>query len=177
MRNNNPIWLLCSCILLVGFDVSASSVLASSFGYNPSNATDAFQSAINYPNDTVIVNLQTRDWNIGPSSFFDLTDKTIIFESGVVLRALPGEFNFIFANLVRFVNCNGVTMIGYGASFIMNKPEYTTLADSEWRHTINIINCENMVVKGLTLRDSGGDGIHIGGDEECGISYTINALI
>ena len=45
-----------------------------------------------------------------------------------------------------------------GATFKMNKNEYTS---GEQRHTFSIINSSNITIKGLTLRDSGGDGIYI----------------
>ena len=171
--------ILATLVLLWQTPASASSTLASTFGYNTTNATSAFQAAVGSANDTIIIDLQSADWNVGPSSFFDLTNKTLIFQPGVVLRALPGVFNSSGACLLRFRRCSNITVIGYGAEFIMNKPEYALLNDSEWRHTLKLDNCSGVVVKGLTLRDSGGDGIYVGGEIMAGstINYSENVLI
>ena len=141
----------------------ASSVLASTFGYTTTDATAAFQAAVQSANDTIIIDLQAADWNVGPSEFDDLADKTLIFQPGVVLRALPGAFNATNACLLKLIRCTNITIIGYGAEFVMNKAEYVLLNDSEYRHTLQLGNCSIIRVKGLTLRDSGGDGIMVGG--------------
>ncbi len=166
-------------VVLCGLTVSAnaSTILASTFGYTTTDATVAFQNAVNSANDTIIVDLQVADWNVGPSSFADLTDRTIIFQPGVVLRALPGAFNSTQACLVQLVRCHNITIIGYGASFIMNKPEYVLLNDSEYRHTLSIQNGVDITVKGLTVRDSGGDGIIVGGADWWGEPRTYSENI
>ena len=164
--------------LLVFFFIAgkifASSILASSFGYNTTNATAAFQSAILSANDTVVVDLQAADWNVGPSIFFSLTNKVIIFEPKVKLKAISGTFNATNACLIEFKYCNNITVIGYQAEFKMNKAEYALLNDSEYRMSININDSKNITIKGLTLNESGGDGIYIGGD---GVGYCENILI
>ncbi len=142
--------------------VHASTINASTFGYNATNATAAFQAAINSAYDTVVVDLQADDWNVGPSTFTNLANKTIIFQPGVVLRARPGAFNNIYATLLEFRACTNITIIGYGATFRMNRAEYALLNNSEFRHSLMIQSCDGVTVKGLTLRESGGDGIYVG---------------
>lgn len=140
----------------------ASTINASTFGYNATNATTAFQAAINSAYDTVVVDLQAADWNVGPSIFTNLANKTIIFQSGVVLRARPGAFNNIYATLFQLRASTNITIIGYGATFQMNRAEYALLNDSEFRHSLMILSCDGVTVRGLTLRESGGDGIYVG---------------
>lgn len=163
---------VCSCVF-----AQASTILASTFGYNTTNATAAFQAAVQSPNDTIIIDLQADDWNVGPSLFFDLTDKTLIFQPGVVLRALPGAFPGTGDCLMKLVRCHNINIIGYGVEFIMNKPEYVLLNDSEYRHTLHIENGLDITVKGLTLRDSGGDGIYVGGADFWGEPRTYSENI
>lgn len=143
----------------------ASSVLASSFGYDPANATAAFQAAVLSPYDTVVIDLQAADWNVGPSTFFGLTGKTIVFQPGVKLRALPGAFPAINDCLFRLAHAQQVAVIGYGAEFVMDKAEFAALNDSEFRHSISLYNCASITIRGLTLTQSGGDGIYIGGQQ------------
>jgi hypothetical protein len=162
MKKNNYLFLLLFVSLLN--NIKASSVLASTFGYNATNATTAFQTAINSANDTIIIDLQTSDWNINSSSFFSLQNKTIIFQPGVKLKAIAGAFNNTSACLFRMVLCTNVTFIGYQAEFVMNKQEYVTLNNSEFRHCLSITDCKGVTIKGLTFRDSGGDGIYVSGE-------------
>lgn len=150
---------------LHGTRANATTIHASTFGYDPVDATSAFQAAITSDYDIIVVDLQATDWNVRPSAFWDLTDKTIIFEPGVVLRAIPGAFDATGAKLIRLTHCTNITIIGYGASFVMNKAEYALLNDSEYRHSLAILSCDGITVKGLTLRESGGDGLYVGAED------------
>jgi hypothetical protein len=169
---------ICLFLLFASVQVQATIVQASSYGFDAENATAAFQQAVNSSFDTVVVDLQDSDWMVEPNTFFDLADKTIIFEPGVVLRALPGSFDPIYSSLMRFVNATNLTIIGYGAELYMDRDEYAALNDSEYRHSLNFFNCNGVTVKGLTIRGSGGDGIYIGGENAGGSQgYSSNLLI
>ncbi|MGL4596115.1 MAG: right-handed parallel beta-helix repeat-containing protein [Bacteroidia bacterium] len=139
----------------------ASTVIASSFGWNANDATTAFQAAVQSGADTVIVDLQAGDWMVLSNNFYDIDSLVLIFQPGVRLVAIPGGFPNVGDCLLRFIRCTDITVIGYGATFQMQKPEYTS---GEWRHTLSINNCSRVRIYGLTLRDSGGDGILISGD-------------
>jgi hypothetical protein len=142
----------------------ATSVYASGFGWNANNATSAFQAAINSSADTIIIDKQSGDWIVGPNIFFDLYDKTLIFQPGVVLKAKTGAYPENGDCLLKFVRTNNIKIIGYGATFQMNKAEYAAMADGEWRHSLSINNSSNIEVYGLRLNGSGGDGVDISGD-------------
>jgi hypothetical protein len=157
-----PIFIFSIAFFCV-IQTKASKVIASSFGYNDTDATAAFQAAIQSNYDTIVIDKQNTDWKVAYNHFFDLTERVIIFESGVILRAIPGAFPEPGHCLFRMVRCQDITIIGYQAEFIMNKPEYVALNDSEYRHCLHIDNCLNIKVFGLTLRDSGGDGVYVGG--------------
>jgi PKD repeat protein len=135
----------------------SNAVFASSFGFNSSDATQAIKDAINSNNSYIVIDKQSSDWIVGPLHFYDLSNKTIVFEPGVVLQAKNGAFPPSH-RLLQFAYADNIEIIGYGATFKMNKSEYTS---GEQRHTLSIVNSSNIVVKGLTLRDSGGDGIYI----------------
>jgi len=143
-----------------GGNIPPGAVLASSFGFNSSNATDAFKSAILSNNSTIVIDKQSSDWIVEPITFFSLSHKTIIFEPGVVLRAKAGAFPSVSDQLLHFSGGNDVVLEGYGATLRMNKSEYTS---GEWRHTIGLVNTRNFEIRGFTIRDSGGDGIILSG--------------
>jgi hypothetical protein len=151
---------------LAAFEINANAslVYASDFGWNVNDATHAFQTAILSYADTIIINKQNGDWITGPNLFFDLSDKTIIFEPGVVLRAKTGAFPETGDCLFELVRANHIKIIGYGAIFQMNKAEYAAMGDGEWRHSLAINNSSNIEVYGLRMNESGGDGVYISGD-------------
>ncbi|MCS6917711.1 MAG: right-handed parallel beta-helix repeat-containing protein, partial [Chitinophagales bacterium] len=142
--------------------------------YDSADATQALVNAIHSSADTIIVDKQAAPWHTGSMHFYNLMYKTILFENGVQVVALPGMFSNPNANLFRFQHCTNITLIGYGAVLKMNKSEYALLNDSEYRHSINLISSSGIVIKGLTLLESGGDGICIDGN---GTAYCENILI
>ncbi|WP_394749396.1 right-handed parallel beta-helix repeat-containing protein [Spongiimicrobium salis] len=147
------------CIL--GVSVSkADTVKASDFGYNKENATEAFQKAIRSANDTIIVDLQENPWNVDPSWFNNLRDKTIIFESGVILQQRKGAFNGKLDMLFRLEKSTNITIIGYGATFKMDRESLGRLG-SEFRNSIALYDCSHITIKGLRVEESGGDGLLI----------------
>lgn len=153
-----------------GGNYPPGAVLASSFGFNANDATDSFKNALLSNNSTIVVDKQNSDWIIRPTTLANLNNKTIIFESGVVLRAKAGAYPLTNNVLLRLNSATNLTIEGYGATFKMNKNEYTS---GEWRHTLSIRSGNNVTVKGLTLRDSGGDGISVSGISSGSFSQNI----
>ncbi|SEM47084.1 right-handed parallel beta-helix repeat-containing protein [Nonomuraea pusilla] len=155
-------------------------------GWNPTDTTTTLQTAINKALDqthqsptTLFVDRQDGDWVTGPLVIgFDPDHLkgphplTIVFEPGTVVRAKAGVFDgnpLIFDTIdVCLITIagpatgelvSGITIIGYGATLAMNKTEYNA---GEWRHTLSVLSGDKITVEGLTLRDSGGDGIYLG---------------
>jgi len=150
----------------------SNAVFASSFGFNSSDATAAFEAALKSGSSFVVVDKQNSDWIIRPTKFFDLRDMTIIFEEGVVLRAKSGAFSDDNDQLVQLFRPRNVVIEGYGATFKMLKNEYTF---GEHRHALTIKKANGLTIRGLTFKDSGGDGIIIAGIEQG--SYSQNVTI
>ena len=153
----------------------ASKVLASSFGYNTTDVTTAFGSAITSNVDTVVIDfVGNGEWVITSSIFFNVANKVIIFEPNVKLIAKPGAF-IADVPLLKFTLGQNIKISGYGATFQMQKVEYTT---GEFRHTLHLENSNGIVVEGLILKDSGGDGIYIGGENTLSASpYCENVIV
>jgi len=137
-------------------DYPSNAVYASSFGYSSSNATNALNQAINSSSSFIVVDKQSSNWIIEPLSFKNIRNKTIVFEDGVVLEARRGAFPDA-KRLFQFISSDNVEIRGYGATFKMHKSEYV----GQQNHALSYISCSNMTVKGLTLRDAGGDGIYV----------------
>ena len=147
----------------------SGAVFASSFGFKSGDATAAFEAAINSGKSYVVIDKQSSDWIIRPTRFYDLQNMTIVFEPGVILRAKAGAFQE-GARLFKLTRARNVTIEGAGATFKMNKSEYTS---GEQRHAFEMDMCNGVTVRGLTLRDSGGAGMKIMGDGTSGYSQNI----
>ena len=146
--------------------VKATSALASSFGWNGVDDTQALYNAFTSSVDTLYVDLQIDKWVSGPLIFNgSVNNKVIIFERDVEIGALEGAYDsFLYNGLFTFINCTNVSLQGYGATLKMNKQEYINLNDnSEWRHIIALNGCNNFEIFGFELLDSGGDAIEISG--------------
>lgn len=170
------ITFLLSCFI---FCIQASSIKISAIGFNVKDCTAFVYEALNSEYDTVIFDKQSTNWFIKSSKFFDIQNKTIFFEEGVIVAAIRDSFSDEDATLLKFVRCKNITLIGYGAELVMNKDEYIAYNNSEYRHGLSIENSVNVTVKGLTIRDTGGDGIYIGGANywQDNLTYSKDILI
>ncbi len=171
-----------NCLFFIFFcasNVYSTSLKISSLGFNKDDVTDIVKEAFNSSFDTIVFDDQGSNWIIKPCRFFDLKNKTILFEMGVVVAAKANEFAATNAELFKFVRCSNLHFIGYGAILQMNKSEYIAYNDSEYRHGMAIENCINISVKGLVIKDSGGDGLYIGGANwwQDTLTYSENILI
>ncbi len=165
-------------LLICTINMNAEKLYASDFGFTAGDATTAFQNAILSSADTIMVDLQSSDWIVGPGKFTDLQNKTIIFDPGVILKAKPGAFPDNGDCLINLVRAKNIKIIGYGATFQMQKAEYAALDDGEWRHCLAINNSSDVEVYGLSIKDSGGDGLYVSGDTWYGTQlYSENILL
>lgn len=155
--------LTCFTLLLHGSSVRAETVKASSFGFDPVDATKCLQAAINSGAAEVIVDKMPSPWIVSPIK--GRSNLKLVFEPGVEVKAKKGEFMDGGENLFNFAGRCNVTLVGPGAVLSMNKADYQKppYTRSEHRHLLNFgSGCRNIIIDGLELRSSGGDGIYIG---------------
>jgi hypothetical protein len=151
--------LAAGCWLLSAGVAEAGTVHAADFGFHPSDATAALQAAIDSGANRVIVSNMGTDWIIRPV-FLRSPHQEIVFERGVVVRGKTGAFPNDLDALLTIDQTTGVTLRGYGATLTM--PKATFPDDTEHRHLVNLLGATDIKVYGLTLKDSGGDGIYLG---------------
>lgn len=132
------------------------------WGFDAVDSTDALQGAINSGASTVIVPYMGNEWIVRPITL--ASNQEIVFEPGVVVTAKKGEFKGKGDCLFTALDKDNITLQGYGAVLRMRKSDYmgSGYVKAQWRHVISLRSCSNVKVSGLTLRDSGGDGIYIG---------------
>jgi len=142
-------------------------VLASSFGFRAGDSTVALQAALDSGADVVIVDRTGSEWVTAPL-FVRRDNMKIVFQDGVVVAAKVGAFRGDNDSLITLYNRSNVTLSGYGATLRMNKSEYS----GQWRMVIKLLSVNHVLIEGLMLRDSGGDGIYIGNSHSGSQTYS-----
>ena len=134
--------------------------------FNEFDATSALQAAIDSGKRRIVVPNMGKPWLVEPICL--TSNQEIVLEPGVIIRAKKGSFQGTGDYLLRAIEEENVTLIGYGAVLEMRKEDYTEdpYTFSEWRNAITLKSCRNVNIHGLTIRNSGGDGIYIGRTQE-----------
>jgi hypothetical protein len=132
------------------------------WGFKTTDSTEAVQAAINSGASKVVIPYMGAYWIVRP--IFLASNQEIVFEPGVVVAAKKGEFKGKHDCLFSAVGKKNITLVGYAATLRMQKSDYMSFryTKSEHRHIVSFRNCDNIEVLGLTLKDSGGDGVFIG---------------
>ena len=136
---------------------------ASWWGFDPEESTAALQAAIDSGAKQVIVENMGKPWIVNQIRLAG--DQELVFEKGVEVRAKRGEFKDSNATLFGGGGIRNVTLRGHDATLRMWRDDYAgpDYKKAEWRHVLQFTDCENVRVYGLTLAESGGDGIYLGG--------------
>jgi hypothetical protein len=133
------------------------------WGFDPADATAALQAAINSGARKLIVENLGAPWVVNKLYLAD--NQELVFEPGVVVQAKRGAFHGTGDCLFTATLKTNVTLTGRGAILKMWKSDYddkTQYEHAEWRHVLAFKSCSRVRVTGLTLADSGGDGIYLG---------------
>ncbi|MFO8079691.1 MAG: right-handed parallel beta-helix repeat-containing protein [Armatimonadota bacterium] len=136
---------------------------ASWWGFDPEDATECLQSAINSGVSRLIVEDMGSPWIVG--KIFLVSDQEIVFEEGCEILAKRGEFVEPKDAMINLIGVENVTLSGYGATMRMRRDDYDDpeqYVKAEWRHVINMRGSSNINIYGLLLTESGGDGIYVG---------------
>ena len=98
-------------------------------------------------------------------------NSTIWFDAAAHIMARVG-FG-INESLITISAVSDVTIHGNGAVLQMRKADYTS---GEWRHCVNIVGANNVKIYDLVVKDSGGDGFYVGGDDVCRNVSIVNCV-
>ena len=92
------------------------------------------------------------------------SNQELALEDGAIIEAKRGAFKGTGDSLLTAAGKENVALIGYGATLRMHKADYQgdEYDKGEWRHCLSIRGCTNAKIHGLTLEESGGDGIYLG---------------
>ena len=157
------------------------------WGFDEEDSTAALQAAVKSGARRVIVPNMTREWVVRPIELAG--NQELVLEDGVVITAKRGEYRGKSDSVFRATDVSNLTIRGYGATVRMHKEDYIVgkvLIDfnwqrwfgqyekAEWRMPLVIAGSSNVQVLGLTLRDSGGDGIMVIGTRKLRHSRNIH---
>lgn len=138
-------------------------VKASDFGFDAEDATAALQGAIDSGARKVIVDNVGKTWFVNKIKL--VSHQEIFFEKGVVVQAKRGAFKGRNDSLFTGTAVTEVSLMGAGATLKMWKEDYDDTekyAHAEWRNVLAFRSSAKVRIEGLTLADSGGDGIYLG---------------
>ncbi len=137
---------------------------ASWWGFDKTNATQYLQAALDSGVKKLIIDQTGSDWIIDPVILPG--DQEIVLEKNVRIIARRGGFKGIRDSLMSAYGRKNIVIRGEdGAVIEMHKADYQDKKQykpSEWRHAIALWGCENVVIRDLTIKSSGGDGIYLG---------------
>ncbi len=132
-------------------------------GFNPTDATQCVKNAIATGDKKLTFRKMSGPWIVGEQIDFTVDGQTVVFDSGVEVAAKQGAFVNPGHCMFRIL-ADSVTLSGYGASVRMRKADYLDRSKyeySEWRHAVATRGAKGLVIEGLHILQSGGDGIYV----------------
>ncbi|HPU05677.1 MAG TPA: right-handed parallel beta-helix repeat-containing protein [Thermogutta sp.] len=132
------------------------------WGFYPEDSTQCLQAALRCKAKRVIIPKMASPWVVDKLEL--IGNKEIIFEPGVEVVAKRGAFRGKGDCLLTAVNQENLTLVGNGATLRMWRDDYAQppYEKAEWRHCLSLRGCRNVIIDGLKLCESGGDGIYLG---------------
>ena len=132
------------------------------WGWDRHDSTRALNGAFKAPVEVLIVPAMDGPWIVGPLRLDG--PRTVIFEAGCVVLAAKGAFRGRDDCLVSVLRTGGLTLSGYGAAFRMRGSDYrkAPYEPSQWRHALSLRDSGKILIEGLRIEHSGGDGVYIG---------------
>jgi hypothetical protein len=133
------------------------------WGFLKADSTAAVQAAIDSGAKTVVVPFVGDPWIVRPIKLRGNLE--LVFEPGVLVLAKRGEFQGPGDSLFTALEADNLTIRGYGATLRMWKSDYQKppYKRAEWRMGIAIRGCRNVLIEGMRVESSGGDGFYVDG--------------
>ena len=133
------------------------------WGFDKTDSTDPLQAALRSGAKTLIIPYMGEPWIVRPVQL--ASSQELLLEPGVLILAKRGEFQGTGDSLFSAVGQSNVVIRGYGACLRMHKRDYQKppYKPAEWRMGIALRGCRHVLIEGLRVEGSGGDGFYIDG--------------
>jgi hypothetical protein len=150
-----------------------STANAAWWGFNREDSTEPLQAAINSGAKTLIVPFMGDPWIVRPLQL--RSRQEIVLEPGVLILAKKGEYQGGGDSLFTAVGQSNLVIRGYGATLRMHKRDYQNppYTKAEWRMGIALRGCRQVLIEGLRVESTGGDGFYVDGGGSFGWSENI----
>jgi hypothetical protein len=129
---------------------------------NVTDCTEPLQRALDDPAARrIIVPRQPVVWQTRPL-LLNRSNVELRLEPGVVLQARRGFFHGRSACLLRIGDAHNITISGAGAFMRMWRVDYCNeklYSKAEWRSGIEVFDSHNVSISGVSIAETGGDGI------------------
>ncbi|MFA6102689.1 MAG: LamG-like jellyroll fold domain-containing protein [Victivallaceae bacterium] len=158
---------------LSAYTINGSTITLTASDRSASDNTSLIQGCLNNPSTSpapagynfskIIIQPGTGNasWPVCPL-FFNHDSTEIHLDANTVLEAKTGGYPNGTNCVLRATQLSNIKVTGdTGAKILMHKEEYALLATAEWRTAISFYACSNVTVSGLTLANTGGDGISL----------------
>lgn len=156
-------WYFSMVCTILACSLQAEAIKASSFGFDPADATACLQKAISSGAKKIRIDQTGHEWLIRPIKLAG--NQEIIIEKDVTVRAKPGAFKSPYESMLTAESIENLIIRGEpGAVLKMNRKDYWALKNyphSEWRNLISLRGATNVEIRDLTLEESGGDAIYV----------------
>ena len=145
---------------------------ASCFGSNETDATEILQAALSSNASSLLIDDIGRPWIVRPLFLSKVTDMVIEFQPRVHILARQDWFHGSQDSLLQISQAKNLTINGNGALLQMRRDDYAqpprgtcptcrNYTKAEWRCGIWLQQSDGVTLRGLTVIESGGDGIMI----------------
>ena len=93
------------------------------------------------------------------------SSQELLLEPGVLILAKKGEYRGGGDSLFTATGQSNLVIRGYGASLRMHKRDYQhpPYTKAEWRMGIALHGCRHVLIEGLRVESTGGDGFYVDG--------------
>ena len=143
---------------------AGAAVSAAWWGFYEGDATDSLQKAMDSGAPTVVVPKMPTPWIVSHTLSLRRSGVELCLEPGVVILAAQGAFRGGGEGLIEANGPADFSILGYGAALRMRKSDYqkAPYEPAEWRHAISVRGVSRVLIAGLRIESSGGDGIYVG---------------
>jgi parallel beta-helix repeat protein len=135
------------------------------WGFDAEDSTAALQAAFDSKAKRVLIPYMGRPWIVRPLQLRG--NQEVDLAPGVVIQAKRGEFQNLQDSLLTARDVSNLTIRGYGATLRMWKHDYQNAPykKGEWRMGLEIQGSNHVLVEGLRVENSGGDGFYVDGSK------------
>ncbi len=159
-------WVVALGLLGIFGALAGDGVKISSFGYDPEDSTRFLQQALDSGAPKLVLDRQAGPWYTLPLKMRSNTE--LVLEPGVELVAKRGAYKGLrdfLLELPHVTNC--VVRGGTGSTLRMWKADYQgpDYRHGEWRYGLRLHHVTNVLVEGISIVETGGDGIGVSGKD------------